>query len=72
MLIFSKLSILTILLDKCQMKSFENINILIKVKLFCLKNVFFWKAFIWKKYILKNKIKKIVVLNKAVIWNKKI
>ena len=32
------------------MKSFENINILIKVKLFCLKNLFFF----WKKvWILK-------------------
>ena len=31
------LSILTIFLDKCQMKSFEHINILNKVKLFCLK-----------------------------------
>ena len=29
---FPELSILTIPLDKCQMKSFENINILIKVK----------------------------------------
>ena len=34
------LSILAIPLDMCQMKSFENINILIKVKLFCLKNLF--------------------------------
>ena len=34
---FSVLSILTILLDKCHMKSFENIKILIKVKVFCLK-----------------------------------
>ena len=32
---FSALSILTILLHKCHMKSFENINISMKVKLFC-------------------------------------
>ena len=37
------LFILTIPLDKYQIKSFENINILIKVKLFCLKNFFLLK-----------------------------
>ena len=40
---FPALSILTIFLDKCQMKSLEDINILIRVKLFCLKNSFFEK-----------------------------
>ena len=38
---FPVLSILMILLDKCKVKSFQNINILIKVKLLCLKNFFF-------------------------------
>ena len=46
---FPALSILTILLDKHQMKSFENINILIKVKLFCWKKFFFQKSFYLKK-----------------------
>ena len=46
------------------MKSFENVNVLIKVKLFWLKKVFFWKkAFIWKKKI-KKKINKIVFFEK--------
>ena len=38
---FLALSIRIIALDKCQMKSFENINIFIKVLVFCLKNVLF-------------------------------
>ena len=46
---FPALSILTIPLDKCQIKSFENISILIEVILFCLKNFFLKKAFIRKK-----------------------
>ena len=37
-----------ILLDKCQIKSFEDINILIQVELFCLKT-FFWKKLLEKK-----------------------
>ena len=37
---FYALSILTIFLDKCQMKSVENTNILMKVKLFCSKKNF--------------------------------
>ena len=45
---FPALSILTIFLDKCQMKSLEDINILIRVKLFCLKNSFFEKKKILK------------------------
>ena len=50
------LSLLTILLDKCQMKSFENINISIKVKLFCVKNVFFWKKLLFeRKYVFERK-----------------
>ena len=45
--LFPALSNVTIFYDKCQMKSFQNINILIKVKLFCLKKRFFLeKAFI--------------------------
>ena len=42
---FPALSILTIPLDKCQMKSFENINILIKVELFLggKKLIYIWK-----------------------------
>ena len=40
---FPALFILTISLDKRQVKSFENINILIEVKLFCLKKLFFWR-----------------------------
>ena len=46
---FPALSILTILLDKQLMKSFENINILIKVKLFCWKKLMFQKSFYLKK-----------------------
>ena len=42
---FPALSILTILLDKQQMKSFENINILIEVKFFSWKK----KSFCLKK-----------------------
>ena len=54
---FLAFSILTILLDKCQMKSFENINTLIEIKLFCLKNVFlfFGKSFMKKNCYLKQK-----------------
>ena len=38
------------------MTSFEDINILITVKFFCLKNVFFLeKAFIWKINVFENK-----------------
>ena len=48
------LSILTIPVDKSQMKSFKNTNILIKVKLCCLKNFFLEKsALIWKKHFSK-------------------
>ena len=46
---FPALSVLTILLDKQLMKSFENINILIKVKLFVGKSFFFQKSFYLKK-----------------------
>ena len=46
---FPALSILTILLDKHQIKSFENINILIKVKLFCWKKLVFQNSFYLKK-----------------------
>ena len=43
------------------MKSFKNINILIKVILSCLKNFFFLKSFYLKeKYVFENKNKKIV------------
>ena len=45
----------SILLDKCQMKSFEDINILIIIKLFCLKTVCFGKSFYVKKSMLKKK-----------------
>ena len=43
------LSILTISFDKCQLISLEDTIILIKVKLFCLKNLFFRKSFYLKK-----------------------
>ena len=46
---FPALSILTILLDKQLMKSFKNINVLIKVKLFCWKKFMFQKSFYLKK-----------------------
>ena len=49
---------LTILLDKCQMKSFKNIKIVIKVKLVCLKKSLFWKKLLLKKnYAFKKKFK---------------
>ena len=47
---FPSLSTLTILLDKHQMKSFESINILIKVKLFC------WKKFFSKKFLFEKRL----------------
>ena len=41
------------------MNSFDNINISIKVKLFCVKNVFFLKKLLFKKkFFLKEKILK--------------
>ena len=55
---FLALCILTILRDKCQMKSFKDINILTKAKRF-LENIFLEKAFIWKKMFLKKKFKKL-------------
>ena len=57
-------------LDKCQMKSFENINILIKVKLFCLKNVLFLekKLLFEKKKGFMKKILKIVFFWKKENW----
>ena len=70
---FPMFSILTILLDKCQMKSFKNINILIEVILFCLKNFFFWKkAFIWKTFVFeKKKLKKLFFFEKKnCFWKK--
>ena len=51
------LFILTIPLDKCQMKSFKHINISIEVRLFYLNNVF-WvgKSFYVKeKYLFEKK-----------------
>ena len=51
---FPACPMLTIPLDKRQMKSFENINILIEVKLFCLKNFCFSKKiFLGKRLFLK-------------------
>ena len=42
-------------LDNCQMTSFENVNILIKVKFF----FFFWKKLLFeRKMFVKEKIKK--------------
>ena len=43
---FPALSVMTILFDKRQMKSIENINILIELKLLLKKNTFWEKAFI--------------------------
>ena len=64
---FHAIAILTILLDKRQKKSFEDKNIIIKMKLFCLQNVFFWgeKAILWKKNVFEKKLKK----KHTVIWN---
>ena len=68
------LSILTIL-DNCQMKAFQDISILIKRKLFCLKTFFFWKKLLFEKNMcLKTKIKKLLFWKKTVtvcIRNKK-
>ena len=47
--LFPVLSILTILLDKCQLKSYGDINSLIKVKFLCLKNVFSEKKLSFEK-----------------------
>ena len=57
-------------LDKCQMKSFKNNNILIKVKIFCLK-----KFFLEKSFYLKTKfLKKILFLEKKFfyLWHLKV
>ena len=48
------LSILTNFFDKCQMKSIEDINVLIKVKLFCWKNLLFWKKFLFERKFKKS------------------
>ena len=40
---FPALSVLMVFPDKCQMISFKDINILMKVKLFWLKNLFWEK-----------------------------
>ena len=44
---FYALFILTIFLDKCHMKSVENINILMNVKLFCWKKIFLGESLIY-------------------------
>ena len=59
---FPALSILMILLDKHQMKSFKSINILIKVKLFC------WKVFFQKCFHLK---KDCHLKEKKIVWEEK-
>ena len=54
------------------MKSFEDINILIRVKLFCLKNLFLEKAFTWKKVFEKMFLKKkICFLKKKLLFERK-
>ena len=61
---------LMILLDKCQMKSFKNIKIVIRVKLVCLKKSLFWKKLLFeKKLCFQKKIWKLF-FEKTVIWNK--
>ena len=57
--------------DKCLMKSFEDMNILMKVKLFGLKNVFFCKKLLFKTNVFKNKLKK-CFLEKKLSFEKKI
>ena len=55
--------------DKCQIESFEDINILIKVKLFCLKNVFFEKKLSFEKKLCfwKHKLKKNAFFQKKLL-----
>ena len=55
------------------MKSFENINILIKVKLFCLKNICVGESFYLKKYDFENKkkIKKLFFLKQKLLFERK-
>ena len=73
---FSAFSIPTILLDKCQMKSFESISILIKVKTFLVEKPYFWKSFYLKKNMFleikkgfeKKKIKTTVFLKKKLLF----
>ena len=48
---------MTILLDKCQMKSYVNINISIKVKFLWVKNFFLKKLFFEKKHVFEIKKK---------------
>ena len=50
------------------MKSFENIIILFKVKLFCLKNLSFGKSFHLKN-VFEKKIKKMFFLRKKLFEN---
>ena len=53
------------------MKSFEDIHILRKVKLFCLKNLFFGKSFYLKKKDFKNKKNALEKKIKyTVVWKK--
>ena len=63
---FPVLYILMILLDKCQMKSFKDNNILIKNVFF--QNVFFLEKALtgWylKKYVVEKKIKKMFLFGK--------
>ena len=65
---FPATSILTILLDKCYLKSFEDIIVLIKMKLFCLKMFkkrFFGKScYLNKNMFLKIKLKKTAISKK--------
>ena len=46
-----------VFVDKCEMKSSEDINILITIELFCLKNVFFWKNLLFEKKVFEYKNK---------------
>ena len=66
---FPALSILTILLDKHQIKTFENINILIKVKLFVGKS-FFSKKLLFEKRLSFGR-KKMFLGRKTFFYRKK-
>ena len=61
-----------ILLDKCHMKSFEDINILIKNESFLFEKCLLWKKLLFEKRLfLKKKLKKSFFEKKLLFETKK-
>ena len=53
------------------MKSLDDINILNKMKFFCLENVFFWKKLLFEKNYDFKKLTKTVFLKKKMVFKTK-